>query len=92
MIEENIMTNIPIKKTPEQTIEPVNPDKKVHISRRPKMIKKARLTRSLADFVKIVDILDDGGASFVSITQSFNTATSMGRLTLNMGDVERSDN
>lgn len=43
-----------------------------------------RLTRSLADFSKIVDILDAGGASFVSVTQSFNTATSMGRLTLNM--------
>ena len=43
-----------------------------------------RLTRSLADFSKIVDILDKTGASFVSVTQSFNTATSMGRLTLNM--------
>lgn len=43
-----------------------------------------RLTRSLADFAKIVDILDEAGASFVSVTQSFNTATSMGRLTLNM--------
>lgn len=43
-----------------------------------------RLTRSLADFAKIVDILDQAGASFVSVTQSFNTATSMGRLTLNM--------
>ncbi len=43
-----------------------------------------RLTRSLADFAKIVDILDDVGATFVSVTQSFNTATSMGRLTLNM--------
>ena len=43
-----------------------------------------RLTRSPADFAKIVDILDAGGASFVSVTQSFNTATSMGRLTLNM--------
>ncbi len=43
-----------------------------------------RLTRSLADFAKIVDILDATGASFVSVTQSFNTATSMGRLTLNM--------
>ncbi len=43
-----------------------------------------RLTRSLADFAKIVDILDAAGASFVSVTQSFNTATSMGRLTLNM--------
>jgi DNA invertase Pin-like site-specific DNA recombinase len=43
-----------------------------------------RLTRSLADFAKIVDRLDRAGASFVSVTQSFNTATSMGRLTLNM--------
>jgi site-specific DNA recombinase len=43
-----------------------------------------RLTRSLADFSKIVDVLDAAGASFVSVTQSFNTATSMGRLTLNM--------
>ena len=43
-----------------------------------------RLTRSLADFARIVDRLDTAGASFVSVTQSFNTATSMGRLTLNM--------
>jgi DNA invertase Pin-like site-specific DNA recombinase len=43
-----------------------------------------RLTRSLADFSKIVDRLDAAEASFVSVTQSFNTATSMGRLTLNM--------
>ena len=43
-----------------------------------------RLTRSLADFAKLVDELDDADASFVSVTQSFNTATSMGRLTLNM--------
>ena len=43
-----------------------------------------RLTRSLADFAKIVEILDKAGASFVFITQSFNTTTSMGRLTLNM--------
>lgn len=43
-----------------------------------------RLTRSLADFAKLVDDLDEAGASFVSVTQSFNTATSMGRLTLNM--------
>lgn len=43
-----------------------------------------RLTRSLSDFAKIVEILDHKGASFVSITQSFNTTTSMGRLTLNM--------
>ncbi len=43
-----------------------------------------RLTRSLADFAKLVDRLDAAGTSFVSVTQSFNTATSMGRLTLNM--------
>ncbi|WP_414463540.1 recombinase family protein [Hyphomicrobium sp. DY-1] len=43
-----------------------------------------RLTRSLADFAKIVDIFDEQGASFVSVTQQFNTTTSMGRLTLNM--------
>lgn len=43
-----------------------------------------RLTRSLTDFAKIVDVLDGAGASFVSITQSFNTTTSMGRLTLNV--------
>lgn len=43
-----------------------------------------RLTRSLSDFARIVDVLDAAGASFVSITQSFNTTTSMGRLTLNM--------
>jgi site-specific DNA recombinase len=43
-----------------------------------------RLTRSLADFAKIVDVLDAAGASFVSVTQSFNTTTSMGRLTLNV--------
>ena len=43
-----------------------------------------RLTRSLSDFAKIVEILDKQEASFVSITQSFNTTTSMGRLTLNM--------
>lgn len=43
-----------------------------------------RLTRSLADFAKIVDVLDAHGASFASVTQQFNTTTSMGRLTLNM--------
>ena len=43
-----------------------------------------RLTRSLADFAKLVDRLDVAETSFVSVTQSFNTATSMGRLTLNM--------
>ena len=40
-----------------------------------------RLTRSLADFAKIVEILDARGAFFVSVTQQFNTTTSMGRLT-----------
>lgn len=43
-----------------------------------------RLTRSLADFAKLVERLDEVDASFVSVTQSFNTATSMGRLTLNV--------
>src|ERR1700741_2590764 len=43
-----------------------------------------RLTRSLTDFTKIVEILDARGASFVSVTQQFNTTTSMGRLTLNV--------
>jgi site-specific DNA recombinase len=43
-----------------------------------------RLTRSLADFARIVDRLDAAGASFVSVTQAFNTTNSMGRLTLNV--------
>ncbi|MGN6690258.1 MAG: recombinase family protein, partial [Sphingopyxis sp.] len=43
-----------------------------------------RLTRALADFAKIVDILDAADAFFVSVTQVFNTTTSMGRLTLNV--------
>ena len=43
-----------------------------------------RLTRSLADFAKIVDVLDAAEASFVSVTQAFSTTTSMGRLTLNV--------
>ncbi len=43
-----------------------------------------RLTRSLADFAKLVERFDTTGASFVSVTQQFNTATSMGRLTLNV--------
>jgi hypothetical protein len=43
-----------------------------------------RLTRSLADFAKIVEVLDARNASFVSVTQQFNTTTSMGRLTLNV--------
>ena len=41
-----------------------------------------RLTRSLADFAKLVELFDEYGVSFVSITQSFNTTSSMGRLTL----------
>ena len=43
-----------------------------------------RLTRSLLDFARLVEAFDKAGTSFVSITQSFNTTTSMGRLTLNM--------
>ncbi len=43
-----------------------------------------RLTRSLADFAKLVELFDDHGVSFVSVTQQFNTTTSMGRLTLNV--------
>jgi site-specific DNA recombinase len=43
-----------------------------------------RLTRSLADFAKIVETFDGKGVSFVSVTQQFNTTTSMGRLTLNV--------
>lgn len=54
---------------------------KVHII---VVYKVDRLTRSLADFAKIVDVLDAKGASFVSVTQAFNTTTSMGRLTLNV--------
>ena len=43
-----------------------------------------RLTRSLVDFTRIVEVLDDRQACFVSITQAFNTTSSMGRLTLNV--------
>ena len=43
-----------------------------------------RLTRSLADFAKMVEVFDGHGVSFVSVTQQFNTTTSMGRLTLNV--------
>jgi site-specific DNA recombinase len=43
-----------------------------------------RLTRSLADFAKLVEQFDSHGVSFVSVTQQFNTTTSMGRLTLNI--------
>jgi DNA invertase Pin-like site-specific DNA recombinase len=43
-----------------------------------------RLTRSLADFAKLVELFDEHSISFVSVTQQFNTTTSMGRLTLNV--------
>src|SRR3954470_19482335 len=43
-----------------------------------------RLTRSLADFAKLVDAFDAKSVSFVAVTQQFNTTTSMGRLTLNV--------
>ena len=43
-----------------------------------------RLSRSLADFARMVDVFDRHGVSFVSVTQQFNTTTSMGRLTLNI--------
>jgi site-specific DNA recombinase len=43
-----------------------------------------RLTRSLADFAKLVELFDTHGVSFVSVTQQFNTTTSKGRLTLNV--------
>lgn len=43
-----------------------------------------RLTRSLADFARIVELFDADGVSFVAATQQFNTTTSMGRLTLNV--------
>ena len=43
-----------------------------------------RLTRSLTDFAKLIELFDAHGVSFVSVTQSFNTSSSMGRLTLNV--------
>ena len=43
-----------------------------------------RLSRSLTDFVRLMEIFDRHEATFVSVTQSFNTTTSMGRLTLNI--------
>jgi DNA invertase Pin-like site-specific DNA recombinase len=43
-----------------------------------------RLTRSLADFAKLIELFDQHSVSFVSVTQSFNTTSSMGRLTLNV--------
>src|SRR5512139_1343528 len=43
-----------------------------------------RLSRSLVDFTKLVEVFDANSVTFVSVTQSFNTTTSMGRLTLNI--------
>ena len=43
-----------------------------------------RLSRSLMDFAKLVDVFERQNVTFVSVTQSFNTSTSMGRLTLNV--------
>jgi DNA invertase Pin-like site-specific DNA recombinase len=43
-----------------------------------------RLTRSLSDFARLIERLEQAGCSFVSVTQSFNTSSSMGRLTLNV--------
>ena len=43
-----------------------------------------RLSRSLMDFARLVEVFDAHGVTFVSVTQSFNTTTSMGRLTLNV--------
>ena len=48
------------------------------------LVKMDRLTRSLADFAKLVELFDEHQVSFVSVTQAFNTTTSMGRLTLNV--------
>jgi site-specific DNA recombinase len=48
------------------------------------LYKVDRLTRSLTDFAKLVELFDRHAVSFVSVTQSFNTTTSMGRLTLNV--------
>ena len=45
---------------------------------------RQRMTRSLADFAKLVELFEEHGVSFVSVTQQFNTTTSMGRLTLNV--------
>ena len=43
-----------------------------------------RLTRSLSDFAKLIEVFEAHGVSFVSVTQQFNTTTSMGRLMLNV--------
>ena len=59
-------------------------DVKVHKVNVIVVYKVDRLTRSLADFAKLVELFDAHGVSFVSVTQQFNTTTSMGRLTLNV--------
>jgi DNA invertase Pin-like site-specific DNA recombinase len=56
-------------------------DRRIHIV---VVYKVDRLTRSLADFAKLVELFDAHSVSFVSVTQQFNTTTSMGRLTLNV--------
>jgi Resolvase, N terminal domain len=53
-------------------------------ARRSIVYKADRLTRSLADFARLVELFDAEAVSFVSVTQQFNTTSSMGRLTLNM--------
>jgi DNA invertase Pin-like site-specific DNA recombinase len=59
-------------------------DIKVHKINVVVVYKVDRLTRSLADFAKLVELFDQHKVSFVSVTQQFNTTTSMGRLTLNV--------
>ena len=75
-----------IVRHPSGFIEPCLPSK---VDRPPSgplwvVYKVDRLTRSLADFAKLVELFDAHGVSFVSVTQQFNTTTSMGRLTLNV--------
>jgi site-specific DNA recombinase len=59
-------------------------DIKAHIINVIVVYKVDRLTRSLVDFAKLIELFDAHGVSFVSVTQQFNTTTSMGRLTLNV--------
>jgi site-specific DNA recombinase len=59
------------------------PDQRVPVITRV-VYKVDRLTRSLADFARMVELFDAHGVSFVAVTQQFNTTTSMGRLTLNV--------
>ena len=57
---------------------------KAHLASVVVIYKIDRLTRSLTDFSKMVDVFERHGVSFVSVTQQFNTTTSMGRLMLNI--------